>query len=384
MTLITYVTRVHFADGVLEEALWSEMEVNRKTRPLVVTDTPHLESEMFERVLAGLPVRSSVRIFSDVPDIPNEYAAKQLALEYRKHDRDLLIAFGARTAIDLAKISRISIAHHEPLQTFSFASGGSRKIGEKLPELYAVPSIKGFGAAVSAHAPVILSNGERSRMMCKKLVPTVTICDPTLTLGAGSIESASAGVDALGRCLEAYLSPGYNPPADGIALDGLGRVIKNLHSVLENDTVQARRELMAASLNGALALQKGLGTIHAIGCALETVAGRSLDPGALSRLLLPAVLQFYADAAHEKFGTLKQVFRSGENGSPVRSVIDFLKALPLPGSLVEMGIVEKEIRIAADLAASDLAAVRSTRALNSPNLLAIMQSALLQDNRANL
>jgi 4-hydroxybutyrate dehydrogenase len=383
MTLITYVTRVHFADGVLEEALWSEMEVNRKTRPLIVTDSTHLESEMFERLLAGMPVRSSVRIFSDVPDIPNERAAEQIALEFRNHDRDLLIAFGRNTAIDLAKISRISIAHKEPLETFSFASGGSRRIGNNLPELYAVPSIQGFGAAVSAHAPVILNGGERTRLMCKKLVPSVTICDPTLTLGAGRIESASAGVDALGRCLEAYLSPGYNPPADGIALDGLGRVIDNLHRVLEKDTVKARRELMAASLNGALALQKGLGTIHAIGCALETVTGRGLDPGALSRLLLPAVLQFNADAAREKFGKLKQVFNSGDDVSPARSVADLLHALPLPGSLSEMGIVEEEIRTAADLAASDLAAVQSPRALNSPSLFAIMQSALLHENRVN-
>ena len=67
MTLITYVTRVHFADGVLEEALWSEVEVNRKTRPLIVTDETHLDSELYERLLAGLPVRTSVEVVSDVP-----------------------------------------------------------------------------------------------------------------------------------------------------------------------------------------------------------------------------------------------------------------------------------------------------------------------------
>ncbi|QFT33350.1 1,3-propanediol dehydrogenase [Labrenzia sp. THAF82] len=383
MTLITYVTRVHFADGVLEEALWSEIEVNRKKRPLIITDEPHLNSELFERLLAGLPVRTSLEVFSDIPDIPNETAAKEIATVFRQTERDLLIAFGRNTAIDLAKIARISIAHTEPLETFSYASGGSRRIGTNLPDLYAVPSIQGFGAAVSAHAPVILTSGERTRLMCKKLVPTMTICDPTLTLGAGRIESASAGADAMGRCIEAYLSPGFNPPADGIALDGLGRVVSNLHKVLDEDTVQARRELMAASLNGALALQKGLGTIHAIGCALETVAGRRLDPGALSRLLLPAVLQFNADAAQEKYITLKQVLKSGEDRSPARCVADFLYTLPLPESLAEMGINEEEIRIAADLAASDLAAVQSPRALSSPSLFSIMKSALSNEIQVN-
>lgn len=382
MTLITYVTRVHFADGVLEEALWSEVEVNRKTRPLIVTDETHLNSELYERLLAGLPVRTSVEVISDIPEIPNEQAARRVAETFESTGRDLLIAFGRNTAIDLAKISRISIAHDAPLETFSYATGGSRRIGDSLPDLYAVPGIQGFGSAVSAHAPVVLMDGERTRLMCKKLVPTVTICDPTLTLGASPIESASAGADALGRCVEAYLSPGYNPPADGIALDGLGRVLANLHSVLENDSVTARREMMAASLNGALALQKGLGTIHAIGCALETVVKRRLDPGALSRLLLPAVLQFNADAARDKFTTLQNLFSPGGDGTPASSVTEFLQALPLPGSLAEMGIGEEELRIAADLAASDLAAVRSPRALSSSSLFSIMKSVHLENRVA--
>ncbi|MET1414303.1 iron-containing alcohol dehydrogenase [Roseibium sp. HPY-6] len=382
MTLITYVTRVHFADGVLEEALWSEVEVNRKIRPLIVTDETHLNSELYERLLAGLPVRTSVEVISDIPEIPNEQAARRVAETFESTGRDLLIAFGRNTAIDLAKISRISIAHDAPLETFSYATGGSRRIGDSLPDLYAVPGIQGFGSAVSAHAPVVLMDGERTRLMCKKLVPTVTICDPTLTLGASPIESASAGADALGRCVEAYLSPGYNPPADGIALDGLGRVLANLHSVLENDSVTARREMMAASLNGALALQKGLGTIHAIGCALETVVKRRLDPGALSRLLLPAVLQFNADAARDKFMTLQNLFSPGGGGTPASSVTEFLQALPLPGSLAEMGIGEEELRIAADLAASDLAAVRSPRALSSSSLFSIMKSVHLENRVA--
>lgn len=381
MTLITYVTRVHFADGVLEEALWSEVEVNRKTRPLIVTDEAHLKSELYERLLAGLPVRTSIEVVSDVPDIPNETASRQIAEVYERTNRDLLIAFGRNTAIDLAKISRISIAHKEPLETFSYATGGSRRIGNNLPDLYAVPGIQGFGSAVSAHAPVVLQDGERTRLMCKKLVPAVTICDPTLTLGATPVESASAGADALGRCVEAYLSPGYNPPADGIALDGLGRVIANLHKVLEHDSVTARRELMAASLNGALALQKGLGTIHAIGCALETVVDRRLDPGALSRLLLPSVLQFNAGAAQEKFNTLQNLFDPTGGQDPAQSVTEFLHDLPLPESLNDMGIGEEELRTAADLAASDLAAVRSPRALSSSSLYSIMKSVHLERTR---
>ena len=109
MTLITYVTRVHFADGVLEEALWSELEVNGKHRPLIVSDTRDIADEVAERLYAGFPVRTSVETFTDVPDIPTEETARHLADIYRQTDRDILVAFGRSTAIDLAKATLFRI-----------------------------------------------------------------------------------------------------------------------------------------------------------------------------------------------------------------------------------------------------------------------------------
>ncbi|MEP3277276.1 MAG: iron-containing alcohol dehydrogenase [Stappiaceae bacterium] len=374
MTLITYVTRVHFADGVLEEALWSELEVNDKHRPLIVSDTTHIADDLAERIYAGLPVRASVETFTDVPDIPTEDAARHLAKIYHKTDRDILIAFGRNTAIDLAKITRVAIAHDNPLLTFSQGQGGARRIGQNLPDLFAIPGISGFGASVSAHAPVMLADGQRARIMCKKLIPTVTICDPTLTLGAAPDISASAGADAITRCIEAYLSPGFNPPADGIALDGLNRAAANLHRVLRKDGVVERRELMAASLNGALALQKGLGATHAIGNALETVMDKGLDPGTLSRLLLPAVLQFNANAAKEKYQPLRRILKVKPSVSLADGVEAFFDPLPLPRRLSDLGIDIDQIKEAASLAAHDLASVKSPRAVQSDDLRSIMLS----------
>jgi len=35
--------------------------------------------------------------------------------------------------------------------------------------------------------------------------------------------TAATGMDAIAHCIETFLSPAFNPPADGIALDGLWR-----------------------------------------------------------------------------------------------------------------------------------------------------------------
>lgn len=374
MTLITYVTRIHFADGVLEEALRSELEANRKRRPLVITDPTDLSGEMAERFFASLPARTSTEIYRGVPAIPTEAAARAVRDLYHRADCDLLIAFGKGSAIDLAKVGRIAIAHDRPLSVFSRAEGGSRLIGPGLPDLYAVPGIGGGSAAVSAHAPVILSTSERALLMCKKLIPTVTICDPTLTLGEEPGASASAGVEAIARCIEAYLSRSYNPPADGIAIDGLARAVRNLYRVLKGGDIEARREMMAASLNGALALQKGIGVVHAIGTALETVSHKGLDRGALSRLVLPGVLRLNADAAKDKHQPLRQVLDIHPNLSLADGVEAFLSDLPLPRSLSEMGVDGDQVSAAAALAAHDLATLSSPRTARVEDLLSIMQS----------
>lgn len=373
MTLITYLTRVHFADGVLEEALWSELKVNHKSRPLIVTDPSYVDSDMAERILASLPARTSSEFFVDCPAIPSEAGALALADVYRRTESDLLIAFGGSTAIDLARASRIVLMHEKPLSLISYARG-TRKGGYKLPDLYVIPDITGFGSSVSAHASVQVEEGERALLISSKLLPSMTIYDPTVTLGAAPAASASSGADAIANCLESYVSGGYNPPADGIALDGLTRAVRNLHEVIRDDRIELRREMMAASLNGSLALQKGPGVMQAIVNALQLVTGRSLDPGALSRLVLPGILQLVSAEVSEKSGTLQKLFALAPGDVLAKGLETFFADLPLPKTLSALGIDREHIEAAAPIAARDLAIVASRRDLSAQDLLTVMET----------
>jgi hypothetical protein len=113
-------------------------------------------------------------------------------------------------------------------------------------------------------------------------------------------------MDALVHCLEAYLSTAYHPPADGIALDGLRRAALNLEQAVGNGgDVAARRELLAAALNGGLASQKGFGGIEAAARGLEAEAGAR--HGALHAALLPEVLAFNRPAISERFDAIRAV-----------------------------------------------------------------------------
>ena len=54
-------------------------------------------------------------------------------------------------------------------------------------------------------------------------MPKAAICDPELTLGLPPLLTAATGMDAIAHCMETFMAPAFNPPADGIALDGLAR-----------------------------------------------------------------------------------------------------------------------------------------------------------------
>ncbi|MEM9277584.1 MAG: iron-containing alcohol dehydrogenase [Pseudomonadota bacterium] len=354
MTLITYITRVHFADEILDEALRSELEINNKCRPLLIVDKirdPSYE-DTFQRVLSGVPKKHNVQLFEVEDNLPYENTAIQIANKFREQDCDILLAMGSNNTIDLGKLSRVIIAHDKPLAPFTIAEGGSRRIGEKpLPELYVVPNIMGFCSAVSAHAKLVHDDGTYARLMCRKLVPTVTICDPTLTTGAELAVTASTGVDAIARCLEAYLSPNYNPPADGIAFDGLRRAVKYLPKVLEEDNAQHRREMMAASLNSALALQKGLGMTQVIGDGLEEAYGEYVNLGSIRRIILPKVVAMVSNHNLEKLDALSNLFNADGRSGIVNAIEDYFSRLPLADRFSSIGITNQKLSDAAFIAA---------------------------------
>lgn len=370
MTLINYLTRVHFADGVLEEALHSEMDLHGKRRPLIVAENGSLTGAIAERFFASFPIRCIAQTFDDVPVRASETAAQDIARLYRENDCDLLIAYGSSRSIDLAKAARIAIAHDEPIAQLSNEEGGARRISCALPDLYAIPGVLGFASAISHYTRVGLNAGGQVLLSSKNLIPTVTICDPTLTLGAGPNETAAAAAGILARAIDAYLSPGYNPPADGLALDALSRVGRTICRVLDSDDLSARREMMASGLNSSLSLQKGLCAVHAIANAISSVSQAPADPSTLGGILIPELVRFYAK---EDATRITPVGASlGLEGDVCDGLDGFLNRLPLPNRLREVGVDACDLPHVAVLAAGDRAILNGPRGLKAPQIETIL------------
>jgi alcohol dehydrogenase class IV len=174
------------------------------------------------------------------------------------------------------------------------------------------------------------------------LLPKAAICDPELTLGLPPGLTAATGMDAIAHCMETFMSAAFNPPADGIALDGLERGWRHIEAATRNGADrEARLNMMSASVQGALAFQKGLGAVHSLSHSLGGLNPR-LHHGTLNAMFLPAVVRFNASAESAvRERRLERMARAMglSSGSEIADAIRAMNArLGLPSGLAAMGV----------------------------------------------
>jgi len=294
MAFIQYLTQIHLEDGAVK-LLPSECERIGIRKPLVVTDAGVRAAGVLDPALAALGALPHA-VFDATPSNPTEAAVRAAAAVYRAEGCDGLVAVGGGSSIDLAKGVAIAATHDGPLKTYATIEGGSAKIGDRVAPVIAVPTTAGTGSEVARGAIVIVDDGRKLGFHNWNLLPRAAICDPALTLGLPPLLTAATGMDAIAHCLETFMAPAVNPPADGIALDGLERGWRHIErATRDGQDREARWNMMSASTQGALAFQKGLGCVHSLSHSLGGVNPR-LHHGTLNAMFLPAVVRFNAGA----------------------------------------------------------------------------------------
>ena len=183
-------------------------------------------------------------------------------------------------------------------------------------------------------------------------------------------------MDALSHCVETYLSPRFNPPADAIALDGAARIVSHLkQAVREGDDRDARAEVMMGALQGGLCFQKGLGAVHGLSHALGSLASPSLHHGTLNAVLMPAVMRYNGPAIASKLPRLRLALGLPEDAD-IAAFFDALNAeLNLPRGLRAMGLPASVLDDMADKATRDHSTATNPRPVDADGYRAIFQAA---------
>ena len=346
MALIFYLTHVHLGFGTVNE-LKSECARVGIRRPMIVTDKGVAAAGLAQRAIdatGGLPVT----VFDETPSNPTEAMVLKASAQYKDASCDGLIAIGGGSSIDLAKGIAIAATHPEPLTTYATIEGGSTKITEAAAPLIAIPTTAGTGSEVARGAILILEDGRKLGFHSWHLLPKSAICDAELTLGLPPALTAATGMDAIAHCIETFLAPAFNPPADGIALDGLERAWANIERATRDGADRdARLNMMSASMQGAMAFQKGLGCVHSLSHPLGGVKvnGKTgLHHGTLNAVVLPAVLRFNETAEtvvrDNRYARMRRVMNLPAGADLAQAVHDLTARLGLPTGLRQMGVPE--------------------------------------------
>lgn len=340
MAMINYVTEIRFGAGSAAELAQVCQALGFK-KPLFITDKGVVAAGLIERILAvnDLP---HFHVFDGTPSNPTEAAAREGVASFHEAGCDGIIAVGGGSSIDLAKAVAVSARHPGPLRQFALIEGGLARITAATVPVVAIPTTAGTGSEVGRGAIIILDDGRKVGIISPYVIPKVALCDPTLTVGLPPGLTAATGMDAVAHCIETFLAPSFNPPAEGIALDGLRRAWKNIETAFhEPSDIAARTNMMSASLQGALAFQKGLGCVHSLSHSLGGIDPR-LHHGTLNAVLLPAVVRFNRESdtvvRDEKIDRLAQAMGLPVHVSVEDAIQDMSRALKLPTGLGAMGV----------------------------------------------
>ncbi len=344
MAFIRYLTDIHIDHGAIK-LLPAECSRIGITRPLIVTDAGVRAAGLLakaEAALGDLPYA----VFDGTQSNPTEAGVRAALAVLEKERCDGLIAVGGGSSMDLAKGVAILARHAGPLKHYATIEGGSPRITEAVLPLIAVPTTAGTGSEVARGAIVIVDDGRKLGFHSWHLMPRSAVLDPDLTLGLPPALTAATGMDAITHCMEAFMAHAVNPPADGIALDGLMRGWAHIERATQNgQDREARWNMMSASMQGALAFQKGLGCVHSLSHSLGGVNPR-LHHGTLNALFLPAVIRFNAQAdsvrRERRLQRMAQAMGLGtcdDNGNDLAQAVQALNArLKLPTGLAALGV----------------------------------------------
>ena len=373
MDVINYLTTVNFGAGAAESVTQVMSEVGL-SKPLIVSDAGIVAAGILDR--PEFSALSALPRFLDVPTNPTESAVLAGLDAYRSGECDGVIAIGGGSPIDLAKGIALLATHDGPLEQYAAILGGVARITPDVAPMIAIPTTAGTGSEVGRAALITLDDGRKLGFISGYLIPKRAICDPLLTLGLPAGLTAATGLDALSHCVETYLSPRNNPPAEAIARDGFERIWKALPvAVADPSNVAARSDLMMGALEGGMTFQKGLGAVHSLSHALGGLKDLKLHHGLLNAILMPEVIRWNraVPEAAAKINVLERLAGIAEGQLP-EELEKLNQRLGTSAKLSELGVTSDILPWICDRALADHSHATNPRPLSASDYADILKA----------
>ena len=374
----SYPTAIRFGAGRIAEIADACRAVGIE-KPLLVTD----------RGLAGLPITADTlalleqaglgnAIFADVDPNPNENNLAAGIEAFNAGGHDGVIAFGGGSGLDLGKLVAFMCRQTRPVWDFEdIGDWWTRADADAIAPNIAVPTTAGTGSEVGRAG--VISNSvthEKKIIFHPKILPSIVICDPELTVGMPPAITAGTGMDAFAHCLEAYCSPHYHPMSQGIAVEGMRLVKENLpRAYADGSDIDARAHMMSAAAMGATAFMKGLGAIHALSHPIGALYNS--HHGTTNAVVMAPVLLFNRTAIETRIERLAAYLGiDGGFDGFYEFVVELNASLGIPANLTELGVTDPDLDWLVESALKDPSVGGNPVPMTAENTRTLFQACL--------
>ena len=312
--------------------------------PLFVTDKDLISLPMVKNVVLELNKNfKKLSIFSNFSGNPIGENVEEGVLTFKKSKCDGVIAFGGGSGLDVGKAIAFMSGQSRPIWDFEDIGDYWKRADENnIAPIIAVPTTAGTGSETGRASAIINKKTKVKKIIFHpKILPSIAILDPVLTVDLSPRLTAATGMDALAHNLEAFCAPGFHPMADGIAIEGMKLIKKSLLNAVNNGkNVESRSDLLAAASMGSTAFQKGLGAIHSLSHPIN--AQFNVHHGLSNAIFMPYVLTFNKDLIEKRIISICDYLDLEKNfESFLNWILDLRKKLNIPHKLSDVVDIEK-------------------------------------------
>ncbi|WP_319518588.1 iron-containing alcohol dehydrogenase [uncultured Martelella sp.] len=313
----------------------------------------------------------------------------------RDHEADMVLAIGGGSCLDAAKVIALLLSHGGRPQDYY----GENKVPGPVLPLIALPTTAGTGSEVTPVA--VLADPERAMKIgiaSPYLIPTISICDPELTLSCPPGLTAVSGADALTHAIEAFTTlrrdanpdlstdhvfTGKNAMSDLFALEAIRLIAGSLEqAVRAGNDLEARAAMSRGALLAGLAFGvAGTAAAHAIQYPVGALTHTPHGAGVAT--LMPYVMAWnhaYCEAELAQIGSAMGLDATGDTHADalaaIREVARLFKAIAIPETLEELGLADSLLdQVARDSLGAERLVKNNPRPLDLDGMSRIVAAA---------
>ena len=271
--------------------------------PLIVTDPGILQTDIIDKINSYL--KNKANVFSNLKSNPTGQNVIDGVKQFNASKHDGIIAVGGGSGMDTGK--GIAFMQGQTRSIWDFEDVGdywTRANSNVIKPIIAIPTTAGTGSETGRAAVFTKEDTHEKKIIFHpKMLPSIVILDPDLTLELPPSLTAFTGMDALAHGLEAYCSPFFHPFSHGVAIECINIIKKYLLEVFQDGkNIKARANMLVASSMGSTAFQKGLGAIHSLSHPVGAIY--NTHHGLTNAVFMPYVLLKNKNSIDEKIVSL--------------------------------------------------------------------------------